>query len=219
MGATAEEVAAGQAVYTRRVLRAYDFFVLGVSNRFIWRCPTPRLLEHYRAHVTASHLDVGVGTGYYLDHCRFPVAAPRIALLDLNPETLRFSSRRIARYEPKAYLRNVLEPFTLEGARFDSVAANYLLHCLPGSLQSKSVVFDHLKQHMNPGAVIFGSTLLGDSAALGWAGRRLMNFYNEKGIFSNREDTWAELERALAARFREVSMHSVGCAALFAARA
>jgi len=40
------EVLAGQAVYTRRLLRAYDLIVLGISNRFIWRCPTPRLLRH-----------------------------------------------------------------------------------------------------------------------------------------------------------------------------
>jgi 2-polyprenyl-3-methyl-5-hydroxy-6-metoxy-1,4-benzoquinol methylase len=219
MSATAEQVAAGQAVYTRRVLRAYDFFVLGVSNRVVWRCPTPRLLAHYDAHVTANHLDVGVGTGFYLDHCRFPSAAPRIALVDLNPETLDFASHRIARYEPIVYRRNVLEPFSVDGRRFDSVGVNYLLHCLPGSMQVKSVVFDHLKQHMNPGAVIFGSTLLSDGAALGWLARGLMKAYNKKGIFSNRHDTWADLERALESRFRDVSMQSVGCAAVFAARA
>lgn len=215
---TPEQVAAGQAVYTKRVLNAYDFVVLGVSNRFIWKCPTTRLLEHYDAHVTANHLDVGVGTGYFLDRCRFPSAAPRIALVDLNPETLRFASRRIARYRPETYLRNVLEPFDLDGPRFDSVGANYLLHCLPGNLRSKSCAFDHLKAHMNPGAVLFGSTLLHEGAPVGRVGRRLMGVYNAKGIFSNLEDGLGDLERELQARFREVSITTVGCAALFAAR-
>lgn len=47
---------AGQAVYTRPVLAAYDLFVLRFSNRFVWRCPWPHLLAHYDRHVSANHL-------------------------------------------------------------------------------------------------------------------------------------------------------------------
>ena len=101
MTPTEQQVLAGQAAYTKRALAAYDLLVLGVSNRFIWRCPTQRLLDHYNGHVTANHLDAGVGTGYFLDKCRFPSPAPRIALLDLNQNTLDFASRRIARYKPE----------------------------------------------------------------------------------------------------------------------
>ena len=61
MSVTKEQVAAGQAVYTKRTLAVYDFMVLGVSNRFLWKCPSQRLEEHYNQHVTANHLDVGVG--------------------------------------------------------------------------------------------------------------------------------------------------------------
>lgn len=219
MSATAEQIAAGQAVYTKRVLNAYDFIVLGVSNRFIWKSPTARLLAHYDSHVTENHLDVGVGTGYFLDKCRFPTGTPRIALVDLNPETLAFASRRIARYAPETHRRNVLEPFEIEGPRFDSVGVNYLFHCLPGTMQAKAVAFDHLKAHMNPGAVLFGSTLLHEGVPVGRLGRRLMKVYNGKGIFSNRHDTLEALERELTARFRDVSIDTVGCAALFSARA
>ncbi|HZM07834.1 MAG TPA: hypothetical protein VFC11_05185 [Methylocella sp.] len=59
-----EQIAAGQAVYTKRMLGIYDWLVLGLSNRLIWRCPTQGLVAHYDRHVTANHLDVGVGTGY-----------------------------------------------------------------------------------------------------------------------------------------------------------
>lgn len=58
MSVAADPVAAGQAVYTRRVLRAYAFFVLGLSDRFIWNCPTSRLLEHYDRYVSANHLEL-----------------------------------------------------------------------------------------------------------------------------------------------------------------
>ena len=86
---TPEEIAAGQAIYTPKLLSIYDLLVLGLSNRFIWKCPTPRQLAHYDRHVSANHLDVGVGTGYFLDRCLFPVTAPRVALMDINAQFAR----------------------------------------------------------------------------------------------------------------------------------
>src|SRR3954471_6059932 len=86
---SADEVNAGQAVYSPFVLAVYDLAVVYLSNQFLWKCPSRRLLEHYNRNVGAVHLDVGVGTGYFLDHCRFPVSNPTIALYDLNPNSLR----------------------------------------------------------------------------------------------------------------------------------
>jgi len=213
-----EQVRAGQAVYTRRSLRLYDFVVLGVTNHLIWNCPTQRLIEHYNKHVTANHLDVGVGTGYFLDHCRFPSQTPRIALSDVNQNSLAFAAQRIARYTPETYLRNVLEPLCIDAAKFDSVGINYLLHCLPGTIESKTVTLDHLKTLMNPNAVLFGSTLLQNGVSRNWFARRLMDFYNKKGIFSNRHDALHGLQQALSQRFQDVSVETVGCAALFSGR-
>jgi 2-polyprenyl-3-methyl-5-hydroxy-6-metoxy-1,4-benzoquinol methylase len=219
MGVSAEDIAAGQAVYTKRMLGAYDFLVLGLSNSLVWKCPSQRLLEHYNRHVSANHLDVGVGTGYFLDRCQFPAPAPRIALMDLNRNSLDFASHRIARYKPETYIRNVLEPVSIDASRFDSIGINYLLHCLPGTIESKSAAFDHLKMLMNPGAVIFGSTLIHDGVARSWFAKRLMDFYNNKGIFSNEDDDVEGLKRALCQRFRSVTVEIVGCAALFSGRA
>jgi hypothetical protein len=216
MIASPEDIEAGQAVYTPRVLRLYDLLVLGLSNRFIWKCPTPRLLAHYDAHVTGNHLDVGVGTGYFLDRCRFP-ASPRVALMDLNDNALRFAANRIARYAPKTYRRNVLEPIAFEAEPFDSIGVNYLLHCLPGSIAEKAILFDHLRPLMADGAILFGSTLLQCGVARTAAARRLMAFYNGKGVFSNARDDLDGLRSALEARFRDVSIETVGCAALFSA--
>jgi 2-polyprenyl-3-methyl-5-hydroxy-6-metoxy-1,4-benzoquinol methylase len=218
MSITDEQVMAGQAVYTPRTLRVYDLVVLGISNRLLWKCPTRRLEAHYNRHVTANHLDVGVGTGYFLDHCRFPSQAPRVALMDLNSDALAFASRRIHRYQPETYCRNILAPVSVDAGRFDSVGINYLLHCIPGPMESKAVAFDHLKGLMNPDAVLFGSTLLQQGVSRSWLARRLMEVYNRKGIFSNRHDGLDGLAQALNQRFREVSIEVVGCAALFSAR-
>ena len=76
----------------------------------------------------------------------------------------------------------------------------------------------NLKAHLAAGATLFGSTLLHDGVPLSSVGRRLMKLYNRKGIFTNRHDTLAELERELAARFRDVTIATVGCGALFSAR-
>jgi hypothetical protein len=216
---TEEQVLAGQAIYTKRALRVYDFVVLGLSNRFVWKCPTGRLLEHYNRHVTANHLDVGVGTGYFLDRCRFESAAPRIALMDLNQNALAFASRRIARYRPETYRRSVLEPLRIDAAKFDSAGINYLLHCLPGSIEKKAVAFDHVKALMNPGAVLFGATLLQGGVRRSGFAKRLMDLYNKTGVFSNRADDLDGLARELRRRFTAVSVEVVGCAALFSARA
>jgi 2-polyprenyl-3-methyl-5-hydroxy-6-metoxy-1,4-benzoquinol methylase len=219
MPVTSEQIRAGQAVYTPKMLAIYDVMVLGLSNRWIWKCPTPRLLSHYDRHVSGNHLDVGVGTGYFLDRCRFPSEAPRIALMDMNRDALQYAARRIARCQPETYLRNVLEPIDFNGAKFDSLGVNYLLHCLPGDMATKARAFDFLSPLMNPGAVVFGSTLLQGGVERSFAAQRLMAFYNSKGIFSNAQDDLETLTRELEKRFDAVSVETVGCAALFSAKA
>jgi hypothetical protein len=138
--------------------------------------------------------------------------------MDLNVDTLKFASQRIARYKPETYRRNVLDPISLETIKFDSVGINYLLHCVPGSIESKVVTFDHLKVLMNPNGVLFGSTLVQSGVTLNWFAKRLMDAYNKKGIFSNKGDSLEGLKRALDQRFKDVSVEVVGCAALFSGR-
>jgi len=215
MAISQEQVEAGQAVYTKSMLRLYDWLVLKFSNRLIWRCPSEHILGLYNRFVTANHLDVGVGTGYFLDHCRFPSPYPRLALLDLNPNCLEETSRRLARYRPERHRANVLEPIRLNIPRFDSIGLNYLLHCLPGTVRTKGAVFHHLKALLNPGGVMFGSTLLSEGVHRSAAAKRLMAFYNSKGIFTNDHDDLVGLKAALSAHLTGVNVEVVGSAALF----
>ena len=218
MAMTAEQVEAGQAVYTKSVLASYDLLVLRFSNRFIWRCPSKRLLALYDRHVTANHLDVGVGTGFFLDRCGFPTARPRLALMDLNANCLEVAARRLARYRPEVYRANVLEPIRIEAPRFESIGLNYLLHCLPGTMRTKSAVFRHLKALLTPGGVMFGATLLHGGVQRNWAARRLMALYNAKGIFTNEHDALEGLKTVLSDHLTSVTVEVVGCAALFSGR-
>lgn len=218
MSQSREKVLAGQAVYTPRTLSIYDIVVLGISNRFIWKCPSQRILDHYDAHISDNHLDVGVGTGYFPDRCTFPSARPRVGLMDMNPSTLKFASQRIARYAPERYEQNILEEINFDIAPFDSIGVNYLFHCVPGAITEKTVALDHLKAVMNPGCRIFGSTILQGGVSRSRTAKKLMAFYNRKGIFSNTEDSLDGLKAALAQRFEEVDVEVVGCVALFSGR-
>jgi Methyltransferase domain len=215
----ADQVEAGQRVYTPLTLRAYDLFVLGFSNRFVWRCRSSTMLERYERHVGARHLDVGVGTGWFLDRSGWPVASPQITLLDLNENSLSAASDRIRRYSPTKVQANVLDPVDLGDSRFDSIGANFLFHCLPGGLEWKAAtVASNLRPYLASGGVLFGSTILGRGVAHNLLGRRLMRLYNRKGIFSNVEDDQWGLERGLASELTDVEIEVVGAVALFAGR-
>ena len=216
----ADEVEAGQRVYTPLVLRAYDLFVLGFSNRFVWRCRSSEMLGRYDAHVGTRHLDVGVGTGWFLDHCSWPVESPQLTLLDLDENSLSAASDRISRYAPATVRANVLDPVDLGASRFDSIGANFLFHCLPGELEWKATtVASNLRPYLASGGVLFGSTILGRGVAHNLLGRRLMRLYNRKGIFSNLEDDERGLEQGLASELTDIEIEVVGAVALFAGRA
>ena len=208
---------AGQAVYSRWTLQLYDLYVLGLSCRLAWRCPSRALLAHYDAHVSAHHLDVGVGSGYFLHRCRFPVPHPEVVLLDLNEASLAFAARRIARLAPRTCRADVLEPLPLV-ERFDSIGLGFLLHCLPGDMPYKARALAHLAAVLNPAGVLFGSTILAADVGHNRLGARLVELYNRKGIFSNRGDSATGLRAALDASFAEVSITVRGAVALFSAR-
>ncbi|MCG8564828.1 MAG: class I SAM-dependent methyltransferase [Desulfobacterales bacterium] len=213
------EVCAGQAIYTKTILALYDSWVLGFSNALLWKCPTSHLETHFTRHASPNHLDVGVGTGYYPHRCL--TRAPedqRLALLDLNPNSLTTAEERTRRFIPEVYLANVLAPLESDCPPFDSISIFYLLHCLPGSLEEKAVVFEHLLPLLTPGGTLFGATILGQGRTPNFAARKLMALYNKKGIFHNRTDDLETLTRELARRFSRVRIRTRGCVAVFSAQ-
>jgi hypothetical protein len=217
--AEAGRTEAGQAVYSPLLLRVYDFYVLGFTSRMIWGCPAPRLVAHYDRNVGARHLDVGVGTGYFLDRCRFPVEKPEVVLMDMNRNSLDSSARRIARYTPEVVVADVLEPSPFEVGRFDSIGLNYLLHCLPSDVDGgKWRAFATLAPLLRADGVLFGATVLCEGLTLGPAQRRLMGAYQRKGIFDNRTDSLAKLEAGLREQFDEVEVELSGVVGVFTAR-
>jgi SAM-dependent methyltransferase len=203
----------GQASYTPLLLRVYDATVLGISNRWVWRCPTATLVEHYEANVGTYHVDAGPGTGFFLDVADLPQLR-RLVLVDANPDVLDHAARRLERFAPERLEANLLAPIDHPGGA-DSVGCNYVLHCLPGDLDDKAEAVANLTRLLRPGGVFFGSTILADPEGHTALGRRLMALYNRKGVFGNAADTRTGLSRMLARGLTDVEVSLHGAVAVF----
>ncbi|MCP4761823.1 MAG: hypothetical protein GY870_08575 [archaeon] len=101
---------AGHESYSKAALFIYDPFLHGFISRVVWNCPSSNILDLYNQNVSANHLDVGIGTGYFIDKCIFPSDKPRIGLMDLNENCLITCKKRLKRYSPEAYQKNILSP-------------------------------------------------------------------------------------------------------------
>jgi ubiquinone/menaquinone biosynthesis C-methylase UbiE len=209
---------AGQELYSRAFLRIYDPVILGFYGNVVWRCPTSRLVQQYREHVGHRHLDVGPGTGYFLEHARLPHNT-QITLLDPNPDVLAHAARRLSKRHPSAIQADVLKrlPLTSDGG-FDSAALNYVLHCLPGPPTRKARAVQNVAAVLKPGGVLFGATVLGASGPHTWLSRAVLKFVNSRRVFDNLCDTEDALRDLLAESFATVEIEVIGSVALFTAR-
>ena len=206
---------AGQREYTPWLLAIYDPWVLGFMARAVWRCPTPPVVERYHRQVGQRHLDVGPGTGYFLDKADLPPGT-RVTLLDPNPNVLLHASRRLASISVTTVEADVLKPLPVEGP-FDSVALNYVLHCLPGPQSRKAAAIRNVAAVLVPDGVLFGGTVLGSPAEHTLAARAILWSFNRQGAFDNLADTEEGLRQILKESFRTVEIDVVGSVAHFTA--
>ncbi|MET1076455.1 MAG: class I SAM-dependent methyltransferase [Pseudomonas sp.] len=207
-----------QQYFNRFSLFFYDRLLYGLVSRRAWSCPPPELDRHYARSISQNHLEVGVGTGYLLDRATGLGPTPRLALLDLSSSCLEKTARRVARYAPTLYQRNLLEPIVLDAPGFDSIAVNFVLHCVPGGFAAKGVAFDHLKPLLNPGGVLFGATVLNRGVQKKPFARLCLALLNGLGVFNNRADDLHELRACLQRQFSQVEVRVMGVTALFVVR-
>ena len=205
----------GQREYTRLLLNLYDPLVLGPIARFVWRCPTSGLLERYREHIRDRHLDVGPGTGYFLERSGLPEGS-QVTILDPNANVRRHVSRRLRHLDVTAVEADVLKPLPVNGP-FDSAALHLVIHCLPGPLTRKALAIANVAAVLAPTGVLFGASVLGTSGRHTWPARRMLGAFNRQGGFDNLHDTEEGLHEILAASFDHVDLETVGSIAIFAA--
>ena len=205
----------GQKDFGPLLLSVYDWWVLGFMARVVWKSPTPPMLEFYRALFGKRHLDIGPGSGYFVDN-----AAPggtQVTLLDPNPDVLAHCQKRLSRFDPAVVEADVLKSLPVQG-KFDSVALSFVLHCLPGPMENKSPAIKHVAAVLEPDGVFFGGTVLGLEENHSTPARAFLKAANRQGAFDNLTDTLEGLEAVLSESFGSVQADVIGSLALFSAR-
>lgn len=205
---------AGSAVYTAPLLVFYNAGVLIFNNKYVWRCPRERLLQHYDQHLSCQHLDIGPGTGWYLEHATFPCPDPSVTLLDLSRGSLEKTAGQLGKIAPKSVHANVFEPISGE---FDTIGANYVLHCLPGDWNTKSKAIANIAKALSPTGVFFGSTVINEGGRHNLLARLTTKLYNAVGIFHNMADDLSGLQSVLDEAFERTTIEVIGSVALFSA--
>ena len=75
--------------------------------------PTTLLVERYRRHISPRHLDVGPGTGYFLERAGPPAGTP-VTILEPNVNVPDYASRRLWRLDITAVEAEVCKPLPLD---------------------------------------------------------------------------------------------------------
>jgi len=205
----------GQKDYGPALLAVYDWWVLGVMARLVLRSPTQPMVERYQALFGRRHLDIGPGSGYFID-----AAAPdgmELTLLDPNRQVLDHCAKRLVRFNPAVVEADVLKPLPVQGP-YDSVALSAVLHCLPGPMEAKGTAIRNIVSVLDAEGVLFGGTVLGIDERHSAPARAFLKAANKQGGFDNLNDTRDGLENILSASFSEVEIDVAGSLALFTAR-
>lgn len=206
-----------QEEYSPAFLRIYDALVLGVFCRLVWRCPASEVVSDYERHVSRRHLEIGPGTGYFLDKARLPDDL-ELTLADPNPAVLDHAARRLARYSPTTVELDVRKPLPVRGP-YDSVGMNGVLHCLPGPIERKASAIQSVAAVLADGGVLFGGTIVVDAPAHTRLSRTLIRSNNRRGIFGNESDIMPAIRSLFEAEFCDVDVQLRGTMAVFTARA
>lgn len=207
---------AGARYYTALTLPLYDLAVLRTVVPFAWGCPLSEERALYDRCVGARHLDIGVASGYFLDHAAWP-EAPDITLMDLNPNSTRYAAYRLRRFKVTEVAGDALMPFPVAG-EFESIGLFHLIHCIPGSIPGKAGVFDHAARVLAPGGVVFGASVTPTDRPKNLFAKAVLGFSQRVGALNNASDSHADLKEVLNTRFAETRIWARGCMTLWEAR-
>ena len=202
-----------QAYFNLVSLIFYDWLLYGFVSQYIWGCTPHFLINRYRTLIGNKHLEVGVGTGYLLD--KLNPSNMAIDLMDLNDNCLQKTCKRLGRYNPNIFKQNILEPCNGHVDQYQSISLNYVLHCLPGDFNHKTVAFGHLKELLLKDGVLFGATVIGRNNKGHLAAQLFMRLLNVIGLFNNTNDEPEKLRTGLGQYFSYVDVDVYSSTAVF----
>ncbi len=207
----------GARYYGAITLPLYDAAVLNVAVPYAWGISLREELALYDHCMGARHLDVGVATGYFLDNALYPAEQKEITLMDLNPNATAYAAKRLSRVNVTEIVGDALEPFPVEG-QFDSVGLFHLLHCMPGAIPDKEVVFDNTIACLAPGGVCFGASVTPLGLKQNMLAKLILRGSNAKGALNNLRDSHEDLRAAIERRFKTTKIELRGLMTTWQAR-
>ncbi|HEY8102075.1 MAG TPA: class I SAM-dependent methyltransferase [Burkholderiaceae bacterium] len=207
----------GVRIYRPILLSFYDFLIMRVLTPYVWRCPADHYTELYQDFMSRNHADIGVGTGYVLDQCAYEPGEVRIGLFDLQQNCLDYTAKRIARFQPETYQCDALRPIQVNAGRFDSIALGGILHCIPGDMAEKGVVFDSIKPLMHASTKVFGYTILNQGVTKTMLSRVTYFILQKLKVINGLDDSASQLTQELKKRFKFIEVKVIGCVAIFVA--
>jgi len=207
--------------------------------QYAWCCSAAKQRAFYSRNLASARpkggpfrlCDIGVATGYYLEHAPIPEDS-EVTVVDLNTNSLDAAADRCVASHPGVTTRKVhgdfLEPDAgaalaitlprLGGEKFDAISCMFLLHCVPGPPARKAEGLQRLAPLLKEDGVLFGTTILGKGVEHNFFGNFLMTAYNKNGSFQNWDDDAESIVQPLRETFADVKFEVVGTVLLFEAR-
>ncbi len=186
----------GQSGYNAAMLAIYDVWVLKFMTKAVWKVPVAPGVDRYRQHMGHRHLDVGPGTGYFIEKAD-PPRDTEITLLDPNPTVLRYVAKRLEERHPITVEADVMKPLPVDGP-FDSAALSFVLHCLRGPEGNKAVAVRNIRTS----SARRGSSSAGRSSASKATTRSPRARSCERPTSKGPSTTWTTRLRGSAASWR-----------------
>ena len=198
-----------------RNIQKYDKIVNDINCEKVWKCSQKHIIKNYNSNITPQHIEIGPGTGYFLKKENLDVSLNKLTLIDVNSKILNYSKSNLkCDYSNIDVITHDL--FTSEIPRdipFTSVGINYVLHCVPGNLQTK---LDKLISNLGNNTYnLFGASVVCDPLHMNPIAEYELMFLNACGIFNNNNDTYEELNEYLNNRNLKFSLEKQGYVAIF----
>lgn len=171
--------------FITRSLPFYDALVNKINCHYVWKCNEKHIFEHYLKNIGRNHLEIGPGTGYFLQR-RYPIS--HLTLMDINQDTLDYTRDNLKGNYPHISVMEhdiFKKPKRLD--RVQSVGINYVLHCVPGRLDTKleSLVKNI---HVDRDTTFFGATVIQDDTNQTFLSKTELYLLNKYKIFHNQND-------------------------------
>ena len=196
-------------------IQKYDRLVNQINCEKVWKCSQKYIIDNYRKNINEKHLEIGPGTGYFLSKENLDIDLNKLTLIDINSPILDYSKNNLqSQYSNIDIICHDLFTCKIpDSVDFNSVGINYVLHCVPGNLQTK---LDNLISNLGDNKYnLFGASVICDPLHMNVIAEYELIFLNAFGIFNNNDDTYQELNEYLNKKGLKFTLEKQGYVAIF----